>query len=164
MLANLIPYSGPGRGLRRRRDFPFSFFDREIEDLFDRALHGFAPMADRDDVRTALLHPRVDVHEADDGYTVTAELPGLDEKELKVELGDGYLTIEGEKKAERDDDKGDFHVVERSFGTFRRHLQVPSDVDLEGIDAAFKNGVLTVTLPRKEEVKASVRKIDVKAA
>ena len=166
MLANhLIPYSGLRRALHRRRGgHPFALFDREVEELFDRALRGFAPPADPDAGRTAWLSPRLDLREGDDGYTVTAELPGLDEKELKVELSDGYLTIEGEKKAERGDDKGDFRIVERSFGTFKRGLQVPADVDVEGIDAAFRNGVLTVALPKKEEAKATVRKIAVKAA
>ncbi len=166
MLTNhLIPYSGFSRGLQHRRHggYPFAFFDRDIEELFDRAFRGFAPATDAKDDRSALLSPRVDVLEADHGYTVTAELPGLEEKELKVELSDGTLTIEGEKTAERNDTKGDFHVGERSFGTFKRSFQVPADVDIEGIDAAFKNGVLTVTLPKKEEAKATVKKIDVKA-
>ena len=164
MLANhLIPHSGLRRALHRRRGHPFALFDREVDELFDRALRGFAP-ADAHADRTAWLSPRLDMREGDDGYTVTAEMPGLDEKELKVELSDGYLTIEGEKKAAHDDDKGGFHVVERSFGTFKRSLQVPADVDVEGIDAAFANGVLTVTLPKKEEAKATVRKIAVKAA
>ena len=166
MLANhLIPHSGLRRALHRRRGVhPFALFDREVEELFDRALRGFAPPADPDADRTTWLSPRLDMREGDDGYTVTAEMPGLDEKELKLELSDGYLTIEGEKKAERDDDKGGFHLVERSFGTFKRSLQVPADVDVEGIDAAFRNGVLTVALPKKEEAKATVRKIAVKAA
>ena len=159
-----IPYSGLRRALHRRRGgHPFALFDREVGELFDRALRGFAP-ADAEAERTAWLSPRLDVREGDDGYTVTAEMPGLDEKELKVELSDGYLTIEGEKKAGHDDDKGGFHVVERSFGTFKRSLQVPADVDVEGIDAAFGNGVLTLALPKKEEAKATVRKIAVKAA
>ena len=165
MLANHpVPYSGLRRALHRRRGHPFALFDREVEELFDRALRGFVPSAGADDDRTAWLSPRLDMREGDDGYTVTAEMPGLDEKALKVELSDGCLTIEGEKKAGHDDDKGGFHVVERSFGTFRRSLQVPSDVDVEGIDAAFANGVLTVALPKKEEARATVRKIAVKAA
>lgn len=165
MLANHpIPYSGLRRALHRRRGHPFALFDREVEELFDRALRGFAPAAGADADRTAWLSPRLDMREGDDGYTVTAEMPGLDEKALKVELSDGHLTIEGEKKAGHDDDKGGFHVVERSFGTFKRSLQVPADVDVEGIDAAFANGVLTVALPKKEEAKATVRKIAVKAA
>ena len=166
MLANhLIPYSGLRRALHRPRGVhPFALFDREVGELFDRALRGFAPPAGPDADRTAWLSPRLDMREGDDGYTVTAEMPGLDEKELKVELSDGYLTIEGEKKAGHDDDKGGFHLVERSFGTFRRSLQLPADVDVEGIDAAFRNGVLTVALPKKAEAKATVRKIAVKAA
>ena len=165
MLANyLVPYSGFGRRPQRGLRTGYPVFGRDIESLFDRAFgRPEAPAPAAEDNRAAWLKPHVDVREADSDYTVTAELPGLDEKELKVELNDGSLTIEGEKKAERDDDSGDFHVVERSFGTFKRTFQVPEDVNVDGIDAAFKNGVLTVVLPKKEEAKKAIKKISVKA-
>ena len=162
----LIPYSGFGRGAQRRlRGLrPFGSSYREIEDLFGRAFGtANSPAADAGENGSALLAPRVNVLEGEGDYTVTAELPGLDEKELKVELNDGYLTIEGEKKAELDDDAGDFRLVERTFGTFKRTFQVPKDVNIDEIDASFKNGVLTVTLPKKEEAKKTVKKIAVKA-
>ena len=165
MLANyLVPHSGFGLRPQRRLRTGYPIFTRDIESLFDRAFGRFDPPAPAaEDEHVAQLKPRVDVREAEGDYTVTAELPGLDEKELKVELNDGYLTIEGEKKAERDDDSGDFHVVERTFGTFKRTFQVPKDVNVDGIDAAFKNGVLTVVLPKKEEAKKTVKTISVKA-
>ena len=175
MLANyLVPYSGFGRGVQRRLrgGRPFGTFHRDIEDLFERAFGGAGlPAKEADEPRATRratsLSPRVNVVEGDGDYTVTAELPGLDERELKVELNDGHLTIEGEKKAERDDEAGDlpnnFHLVERSFGTFKRTFRVPTDVNVDGIDASFKNGVLTVSLPKKEEAKKTVKKIAVKA-
>ena len=162
----LVPYPGFGRGVQRRLRGvrPFGSFHREIEELLDRAFRGSgAPASDDQESRTTWLAPRVNVLEGDGDYTVTAELPGLDEKELKVELNDGRLTIEGEKKAERNDEASDFHLVERTFGTFKRTFQVPKDVNVDGIDASFKNGVLAVTLPKKEEAKKTVKKIVVKA-
>ena len=162
----LVPHPEFGRGMQRRLRGvrPFGSLHREIEDLFDRAFRGSNTSATDDpENRTTLLATRVNVLEGDGDYTVTAELPGLDEKELKVELNDGSLTIEGEKKAERTDEASDFHLVERTFGTFKRTFQVPTDVNVDGIDASFKNGVLTVTLPKKEEAKKTVKKIAVKA-
>ncbi|MDA0261292.1 MAG: Hsp20/alpha crystallin family protein [Proteobacteria bacterium] len=168
MLMNyLVPqtrFVSRGAPLRTRATRPFGEFHREIEDLFDRAYRGASvPTANGAEKPAEFLNPRVNVVESDDGYSVAAELPGLDEKELKVELNDGLLTIEGEKKVEQDSETGNYHLVERTFGTFKRTFTVPTDVDVDGIDATFKNGVLTVTLPKKEEAKKAAKTIAVKA-
>jgi HSP20 family protein len=103
--------------------------------------------------------PRVDVSENDKEVLVKAELPGMDEKDVNVSLSGGQLLISGEKKDEREEKDKSYHLVERSYGSFSRAVDVGS-VDEDKVKAAFKNGILTVTLPKREEDKA--RKIDIK--
>ena len=106
--------------------------------------------------------PSVDVGETDKAFEITAELPGMDEDDIEVTLTDAGLTIKGEKKSEREETEKDYHRLERSFGSFQRFFAVPEEVDAAKIDARFKKGVLTVTLPKTAKAKA--RKIKVKAA
>ncbi len=109
---------------------------------------------------------RWDVVETDDAVKITADLPGLTEKEIDVTLADGVLTIKGERKTEKESDEGDkhYHRVERSYGAFERAMSLPTDVDENKIVADFKNGVLELTLPKKPEAKKKAKKIQVKAA
>jgi len=101
--------------------------------------------------------PSLDVVEKDNTIEVSAELPGLDEKDVKIELHDGRLTISGEKKAEKEDKRKDteenVYHAERRFGSFSRSIQVGSDIDEEKVEAEFKNGVLKVSLPKTEKAK-----------
>ena len=109
---------------------------------------------------------RWDVSETDDAVKISADLPGLTEKDIDVTIADGVLTIKGERKAEsetKDEDKH-YHRVERSYGAFERAMSLPSEVDDSKIVANFKNGVLDLTLPKKPEAKAKAKKIQVKAA
>lgn len=108
--------------------------------------------------------PRSDVVETDDGIEVSIELPGLDEKEVEVTLTDEALTIRGEKKIERREEKRGYYVSERSYGSIYRSIPLPAGVDSEKAEATFKNGVLTVRLPQSPEAKAKVKKIAVKSA
>jgi HSP20 family protein len=111
---------------------------------------------------TGVVMPDVDVTETDTELRISAELPGMEEKDVEIELSGNQLTVRGEKKEEREETKKDFHVSERRYGSFRRTLQVPETVDAEKIDAEMKNGVLTVVLPKTEEAKSKARKISVK--
>jgi HSP20 family protein len=88
------------------------------------------------------------VSETDKEIRITAELPGVTEQDIDVSLDDDVLTIRGEKKFERKDDKENFHFVERSYGTFQRSLRLPFPVDPDQVQASFENGVLTVTVPK----------------
>lgn len=97
--------------------------------------------------------PAIDVAESATGYKVTAELPGLDEKNIELKLFDGTLTIQGEKKEEKEEKKKDYYLSERHYGSFRRSFSIPEGVDAERIEATFKNGVLTVTLPKTAEAR-----------
>jgi HSP20 family protein len=88
----------------------------------------------------------------------------MDEKNIEVKVVDGGLTIKGEKKDEREEKKKDYYLSERSYGSFERYFRLPESVDADKIEASFKNGVLTVTLPKKAEALKPAKKIEVKAA
>ncbi len=108
--------------------------------------------------------PAVDVTETEGGYEVVAELPGMDEKNIEVKLANHTLTIKGEKRDEKEETKKDYYMRERSFGSFQRSFTLPEGVDTDKIEASFKKGVLTVTVPKTAEAKKAEKKITVKAA
>jgi HSP20 family protein len=94
----------------------------------------------------------------------SAELPGMDEKDIEVKVSNGTLTIKGEKKEEKEERDKDFYLSERRYGSFARSFEVPAGVDPAHIEARFAKGVLTVTLPKSPEAKQNEKKIEVKAA
>jgi HSP20 family protein len=106
--------------------------------------------------------PAVDVVEHDKEYEITAELPGMNEQDVDVQFADGVLTVKGEKKEEKEEKKKDYYLSERRFGSFQRSFQVPDGVDVDKIDASFKNGVLTVVLPKSAEAQKRGKKIAIK--
>ncbi|MDZ5454755.1 Hsp20/alpha crystallin family protein [Labrys sp. ZIDIC5] len=108
------------------------------------------------------LSPRMDVAETDKTIELTAELPGLQDKDIEVTLTDNVLTIRGEKKSEKDEENKDYHLVERRYGSFARRMELPAGIDPSKIEARFSNGVLTVTVAK---IPPSVaQKIEVKQA
>jgi HSP20 family protein len=107
--------------------------------------------------------PAIDIVEKDKAFEVTAELPGLDVKDIDIQLGDGMLTIKGEKQEEKEEKTKDRYVSERRYGSFRRSLQVPGSVDSDKIEASYKSGVLTVTLPKSPEAQKKQKTIPVSA-
>jgi HSP20 family protein len=108
--------------------------------------------------------PAVDIIEKDNAFEITADLPGMDEKNVEVQVANGNLTIKGEKKEEKEEKKKDYFLQERRFGSFERSFGIPEGLDTDKIEASFKKGVLTVTLPKKAEAQKPAKKIDVKAA
>ncbi|MHC2582306.1 HSP20 family molecular chaperone IbpA [Bradyrhizobium diazoefficiens] len=108
--------------------------------------------------------PAVDVTESDKAYEITAELPGMDEKDIEVNVANDGLIIKGEKKFEREEKQKDYYVSERRYGSFERHFGLPKDVEADKIEASFRNGVLKVTLPKTAEAQKPAKKIEVKAA
>ena len=152
----------PARGGAYSGD-PFFRLQHEMNQLFNDAFTGFmTPPAFRGEFDEARL-PRIDVHEAGDAVEIEAELPGVDEKDLDVQVNDNFLTIRGEKKFERKDDKeGAWRVTERSYGSFSRSLTLPFAVDPQSVEATFKNGVLKLTLPKPAEARTEARRIAVK--
>lgn len=151
----LTPFSG--RVLSEAGD-PFASLNRELSRAFDDMLtgRGLAPAS----VASSAL--RLDVKEDEKAFHVSADLPGLSEKEVEITFEDGTLTIRGEKKVERDEKGETWHIVERSSGSFARQLALPANIDEDRIEAKFDKGVLTVTLPKLPEEKAKTRKIEVK--
>ena len=105
----------------------------------------------------------MDVAEKDDEYEISAELPGLDEKEVEVKVANRTLTIKGEKKEEKEERQKDYYLSERRFGSFQRSFQLPEGIDAGRIEANFAKGVLTVKLPKTTEAKQAERKISVQA-
>ena len=148
-----------------------NLFDRFSEDwpslprLFGRGwTYPFADIERRFSFPRLELTPRVDVSESDDSYDIAMELPGMSDKDIELTLSDDSLTVKGEKKEEREEKKKNYHVSERSYGSFQRTFRVPSGVDHNKVDAAYSNGVLNISLPKTETAKKSRRSIQVKAA
>ena len=153
---------------------PFESLRREIDRLFDDFDRGSWRHPFRGTVfdvepfwrrRTNWgIAPAVDIAEREKEYEITAELPGLDENDLEVKLANGTLVIQGEKKEEKEEKKKEFYLSERRYGSFRRCFQLPEGVDADKIEARFKKGLLTVTLPKTPEAIKKEKKISVKAA
>ena len=108
--------------------------------------------------------PAVDIEETDAAVVLSADLPGIDEKDIELGISDGVLTLKAKKKEEHEEKKKDYHLTERSYGSVRRSFRIPEGVETDKIKAAFSKGVLEVTLPKTKEVKAKQRKIPVKAS
>lgn len=118
----------------------------EINRLFDRDLDDNAGM-------TADWAMRVDIKEEKNALLIRADLPGMEQKDIKVHVEDNRLTIQGERRLEKEEKREDFHRIERSYGTFSRTFQLPATVDVERINATYRNGVLEVSLPKHERAK-----------
>ena len=150
---------------------PFESLRREIDRLFEDFDGGLWPARSRRSFfdmapfsGPAWAAPAVDFAETDKGYEVTAELPGMDEKDIEVKFADGVLTIKGEKQDEKEEKKKDYYLHERSYGSFHRALQLPNGIDQDKIEATFNKGVLKVMLPKSAEAQKAEKKIAVKAA
>src|SRR6516164_5353761 len=171
----------PASAVREWR--PFEALHREIDRLFDDFGGGFWRSPFRRSVfdlepfwRRALTWetaPAMDIAETERAYEISAELPGMSESDVEVVASNGGLTIKGEKKEEKEEKKKeekeekkkDYYLSERRYGSFERRMQIPEGVDADKIEASFKNGVLTVTLPKTAQAqKPEKKKISVKAA
>ncbi len=144
---------------------PFVSLQREIDRLFDdftRGFPSFTSLPAFSGGNGGNLMPNMDVTETDKEIEITAELPGLEEKDVQINLADNVLTIRGEKKAEKEQKEKDYRLVERSYGSFSRTLELPDGVNPDAIKASIAKGVLKVTVLKPAP--AQVTKIDVKAA
>ncbi len=110
---------------------------------------------------TNVMVPDLDVHENDKSMTIEVELPGVDEKDVSVTVNNGYLTIKGEKKTEREEKKENYYLAERSFGSFERSLRLPDTLDENKIEASFDKGVLKISAPKRPEAQKTERKIEI---
>ena len=151
----------PIRSLRQQIDRLFADFDWPDLRLAWPRKAAMLPQAWPD---LGVAIPPVDLVERNGGYELQAELPGLTEDQIEVKLANGMVTIKGQKSSERAEDEGDYHLRERSYGSFQRTFRVPANVDAEKIEAQFDKGVLKVTLPKSATAIQQERKIDIKAA
>jgi len=153
---SLIPIGRERTGVVRRDVNPFVSLQQEVERLFDDFTRGFPAFG------SAGLVPSMDVTETDKEIELTAELPGLEQKDVQINLADNVLTIRGEKKAEKEEKDKNYRVVERSYGSFSRSIELPAGIDPDKIAATITNGVLTVKVPKAAA--PSAKKIEVKTA
>jgi HSP20 family protein len=137
---------------------PFMSLQREIDRLFDDFTRGFPSFTGN----ASALMPSMDVTETDKDIEITAELPGLEEKDVQINVADNLLTIRGEKKAEKEEKDKNYRLVERSYGSFERTLELPDGVNADAIKASIAKGVLKVTVPKPAPAQA--KKIEVKSA
>jgi HSP20 family protein len=135
---------------------PFVALQQEIDRLFDGFSMSFAGSG------TKGLAPTMDIAETDKDIEITVELPGLQEQDVQLNVADNLLTIRGEKKNEREETKKDYHLVERSYGSFMRTVELPAGVDTDQIKAEMAKGVLKIAVPKPAP--AQTKKIDVKTA
>lgn len=149
----------------------FQSMRQEMERLFDRfstfdlaplgrSIEHFWPRPNGG----SMLSVSVDVAEDDKAYKLTAEVPGIEEKDVDVSVAEGVLTLKGEKRAEKEEKNKNHYVCERSYGSFQRSFALPADIDADKIEASFSKGVLTVTIPKNPKALPASKKIDVKAA
>ena len=147
----------PFENLRREIDRVFEDFGGGMwRSPFRRSFFDFQPFTQRESSWAA--SPAVDIAETEKAYEITAELPGIDEKNVEVKFANGVLTIKGEKQEQKEEKKKDYYLSERNYGSFQRAFQVPDSVDTDKIEATFKNGVLTVTLPKSAEAQKAAKK------
>jgi HSP20 family protein len=159
-IKDLIPWNNRGRevGIHREAEMhPFFALHREMNRMFDDVFRGFdlAPFGPTRGLN-GMGWPQIDIDETDKEVRITAELPGLDEKDVNLELANGVLSISGEKRSETEDRGRRFS--ERYYGRFERRIPL-DDVDEDKVSAAFRNGVLSITVPKSAEAKSSVRRI-----
>ena len=151
--------------VRREEADPFRDFQRQMNRLFDE-FFGEAPLAERErgpEWAPAAFTPRVDVSETDAEVKVSAELPGMDEKDISVELQDDVLVLRGEKKSEQEEKGKNWFRREQSYGSFHRAVELPAGVDASKAKAQFKKGVLTFTAPKRPEEQARRKTVPIQA-
>ncbi|MCH7950448.1 MAG: Hsp20/alpha crystallin family protein [Candidatus Dadabacteria bacterium] len=136
----------------------FKPFYSDVDRLINEFGRGFHSGEATDE---ASWSPKVDIYETENTYVLNAELPGLKKKEIKIDLNDNTLTLNGEKKFEEKVDKENYVRVERSYGSFTRSFVLSDNVNAENITASYKDGVLKVTLPKKEEAKPKEIKVEI---
>jgi HSP20 family protein len=145
---------------------PFDAMRREVDRMFDAFSNGelFGALPAALAGSNGFLTPKINVCETDAGLEVTAELPGIDQKEIDLSLDDGVLTLNAEHASQKEekDEKKHYHLVERAQGTFLRRIALPFEPDADRVEATFDKGILKVTVPKSAKAGEKIRKIQVK--
>jgi HSP20 family protein len=158
---NIVPAEKKSFPVKREEYHPLSLLRQEMNTLFDNFFSGFEIEPFKS--RFGTFSPSIDIKESDKAISVTAELAGMDEKDIDLSLTRDSLTIKGEKKEEKEEKRKDYYRMERSFGSFTRTIPLPAEIDQDKVKAEFKKGLLTVTLPKTEKGIKEKKKISVKA-
>lgn len=155
--------AAPAETSQRSELSPLLGMHQELDRWMDNVMRqfGMPSLESRLGDMPTLLRPQLDIAERDQEYVITVEVPGVEEKDIKLTLDDQRLIIEGEKRQESSTKEERYQRVERSYGSFRRVLDLPGDAKAEDIKASFANGVLTVTVPRSAEAQAARREIPI---
>jgi len=131
---------------------------RDFDRLFREA---FSPVFGKVELSTRTWAPPVDIYETDENLVLKAELPGINPDSVEIRVEDNTLYLKGERKFEKEVKEQNYHRVERSYGTFTRTFSLPGSIDADRVAASYKDGVLTLTMPKKEEAKPKTIKINV---
>lgn len=164
-LRELYPWFN--RTLPLARDWPgygMGSLHREIDRAINEFLGGDLAPVGGNGANGGRLAPRMDVAESETAFEVTADLPGVEQKDVEVSLSDGVLRIAGERKSEKEEKKKNYHQIERNFGRFERAMSLPDGIDEAKIAANFKDGVLRLTLPKSQKARETTKKIEIKSA
>jgi HSP20 family protein len=153
----ILPYKRESNLPVTREDTgPFSLLRREVDRLFEHFTHGFTlePFRTMEE-RFRQFTPTVDLSETDKNITVNVELPGMDEKDIKLSVTNDHLMIRGEKKEEKEEKKKGYYRTERTFGEFSRVIPLPTGVDTDKVSTVFKKGLLKITIPKSKETRTT---------
>ncbi|RRJ82798.1 Hsp20/alpha crystallin family protein [Aestuariirhabdus litorea] len=153
---------------RQYSQHPLTQLHNEMDRLFEGAFSGFGlrPFGARDfpEMKEVMLKPKLDISESPETYTITVEVAGVDKDDLNIALDGNLLTITGEKKQEKNEEKDNMHCIERSYGAFRRVLTLPANADPAQLNAKVDKGVLTLTIAKRGESDSTCRKIDIQSS
>jgi HSP20 family protein len=158
--STMYPQRGHDSMLQLHRDIDH-LFDRFFREFNSPLLTGWPTFPSFEG--QGVLKPRVDLSAREQEYLLTVEIPGVNEKDVRLDISGNMMTIQGEKKQEKEEKETDYYRIERSYGSFQRVLSLPEDVEQEKIKARFKDGVLSVTMPRKTMHKGEVKQIKINA-
>ena len=165
--SELLPRKKNKGGVFTHRNDPLHAFNRQMGRIFDDFFgdfhQGWSMTPSREDFSTLerTLSPSMDISENENEYLISAELPGMDEKDLDISLHENVLRIRGEKKADKEEKKKDYHLIERSYGRIERSIPLPEDIDQNRVSASFKKGVLEISIPKTEISKREAQKIQI---
>lgn len=159
-LWDILPSGKKSIPVRREEGNPFAVLRREMDSLFDNFFKGFD--VEPFESRMGAFSPKVDVTENDKEIKISAELPGMDEKDIDISLQNNMLTVRGEKKEEKEDKGKGYYRMERAYGSFTRTIPLPVEVATDKVEAKFCKGVLSITLPKTAKAVAETKKIAVK--
>ncbi len=164
---NLTTWRSPSKSIRQDTDrstdiAPFGSLQEEVNRLFDQFLTSWPTnyVTPRYNNEYASFYPKMDLREDDKYVSISADLPGMTDKDVEVMVSPGGITIRGERKEESNRKEGGYYMSERTFGQFERTFTLPNGLDIEKAHATFKNGALTVTVPKTAEARKSVRKLE----